>query len=135
MAELTVDEFLDTQKVHNRCLDACFNDALAVSHLRDLINKEQVKLLESKDNAYHERDQLVAALSKLYPAWLGYHEGKDWEDDWRNIVYIRIPSGQVSWHIHDSEKPLFSHLDPGLEKWDGHTTEQKYSRLTKLKGE
>ena len=46
MAELTVDEFLDTQKVHNRCLDACFNDALAVSHLRDLINKEQVKLLQ-----------------------------------------------------------------------------------------
>lgn len=101
----------------------------------------------SKDQAYWERNQLVVALSKLYPAWLGYHKGKDWDDDWRTIVYIKIPvrhngpmlSGvadtshvvhmQLSWHIHDSEKEYFNHLDPGLEEWDGHDTEEKYKRL------
>lgn len=88
----------------------------------------------AKDNAYKERDMLVAALSKLFPAWIGYHTDKEWEDDWRTIIYIKLPTGQVSWHIHDSEKPLFSHLDPGLEEWDGHTTEEKYDRLNSLKG-
>lgn len=96
------------------------------------INKEKAQAELAKNNAYKERDMLVAALSKLYPAWIGYHEGEDWEDDWRTIIYIKLPSGQVSWHIHDSEKPLFDHLDPGIEEWDGHTTEEKYERLAQL---
>lgn len=103
---------------------------------------------EAKDQAYQERDRLVAALSKIFPAWLGYHKEKDWEDDWRNIVYIKIPVlrimkgvpgipefvewKQVSWHIHDSEMDQFRHLDPGLEEWDGHSTEEKYNRLASL---
>ena len=86
---------------------------------------------DTVDFVYHERDQLVAALSKCFPAWLGRHQG-EWEDDWRWIVYIKLPTGQVSWHIHDSEMDLFTHLEMGDEKWDGHTTEEKYKRLNSL---
>ncbi len=58
------------------------------------------------------------------------HEG-EWEDDWRWIVYIDLPAGQVSWHIHDSEREWFNLPDyPGV--WDGHTTEEKYARLGKV---
>ena len=105
---------------------------------------------KKKDEAYWERNQLVVALSKIYPSWLGYHKGKDWEDDWRTIVYIKIPTKeleqkyvqggfevkyerQLSWHIHNDDKKYFTHLDPGLEEWDGHTTEEKYRRLSCLK--
>ena len=28
---------------------------------------------DTVDFVYHERDQLVAALSKCFPAWLGRH--------------------------------------------------------------
>jgi|SRR6185312_7008986 len=103
---------------------------------------------KAKDSAYWERNQLVAALSKIFPAWLGYHEGL-WEDCWRTIVYVIIPvhhevsiggmgvrdvgsHAQLSWHIHDDDKKYFHHLDLGLETWDGHTTEEKYKRLAQL---
>lgn len=108
--------------------------ALDVKQLKeasDLQNVQLAKAILAKDNAYSERDHLVAALSKCFPSWLGRHEG-EWEDDWRWIVYINISIGQVSWHIHDSELPLFSHLQIGPEKWDGHTTEEKYQRMEDL---
>lgn len=88
-----------------------------------------------KDGAYRERNQIVSALSKLFPSWLGRHDenDKNWEREWLNIVYIQLPTGQVSWHIKDTEMDLFAHLELNLKKgWDGHTTEQKYERLGKL---
>jgi hypothetical protein len=94
---------------------------------------EQVK--KSRDNAYWERNQLVAALSKIYPSYLGYHEisDKSWDKDWMNIVYMELPTGQVSWHIHKSDLENFSHLRDYIKiKWDGHSTEEKYDRIRKL---
>jgi hypothetical protein len=105
----------------------------------------EVQLVDAhaaKNHAYHERNMLVAALSRLFPASLERHPEEDlnWEDDWRWIVFIKLPCGTegatdvfkvASWHIHDSELPLFDHLDREYGKftWDGHTTEEKYERL------
>jgi hypothetical protein len=90
----------------------------------------------SKDGAYRERDQLVAVLADQVMAsggvvGLARHPESDtaWEDDWRNIVYMDTPRGQVSWHFHDSEMPLFEGLPPYTKPWDGHTTAEKYERL------
>ena len=92
---------------------------------------------EAKDGAYRERNQVVAALVRCYQAlnyevWLGRHPAEDasWEPDWRWIVFALLPTGQVSWHIHDSELPLFADLprEP-YQAYDGHTTEQKYKRV------
>lgn len=90
-----------------------------------------VNLENAKNAAYAERNKLVALLSKLFPSSLGRHEEEDksWEDDWRWIVYITLPTGQCSWHIHDSDLPMFSHLEKGDVEWDGHTTEEKYQRI------
>lgn len=99
------------------------------------------RLAEEKDGAYRERDQLVAALSKIYPAWLERHPKEDeaWEDEWRWIVFVEIPTkdgrpGQLSWHIHDSELSYFDNLERRQgNSWDGHTTEEKYERLRLIK--
>lgn len=91
-------------------------------------------LQAQKDAAYHERNQLVAALSKIFPASLERHPAQEvWDDDWRWIVFIDLPTGQASWHIHDTELALFAHL-PRLagRKWDGHTSAQKYDRLAEI---
>lgn len=94
---------------------------------------ENVLLSESRDRGYSERDQLVALISKLYPAGLERHEGDGWEDDWRWIVFIDLPTGQASWHIHDSELNLFQHLPRFQGRvWDGHTTEEKYRRISQI---
>lgn len=101
--------------------------------IQDLAN--QVSTLEpAKDQAYSERNQCVALAARLALAvgWrtgLGKHIGEPWEDDWRNIVFIDLPAGQVSWHIHDSELYLFAFLPPYKGEWDGHTTEEKYHRV------
>jgi len=96
----------------------------------------QEALEAAKNDAYGERDQLVAALSKMFPASLERHPDEDteWEDEWRWIVFIELPTGQATWHIHDSELPLFAHLPRETGRtWDGHTTPEKYDRLARLR--
>lgn len=87
-----------------------------------------------RDAAYHERNLLVSALSKLFPSHLMLHPEDDsgWDPEWLNIVCIDGPSGQMTWHIHSSELPEFDHLDVQPNNWDGHSTEEKYKRLEKL---
>jgi hypothetical protein len=95
-----------------------------------------VNLTEQKNAAYAERNKCIVIMARMalalgLEAGLGRHEeeDKDWEDDWRNIVFIDLPTGQVSWHIHDSELPLFEWLLQYKCGWDGHTTEEKYQRV------
>lgn len=95
-----------------------------------------------KNAAYHERNQLVAALSKLFPASLEPHQGEDWGPDWQWVVFIDIPKAdgswtgtkqQISWHIMTSELPLFDHLARNVgRKWDGYDNDEKYRRLNEL---
>ena len=86
----------------------------------------------AKDAAYHERDQLVGLISKIYPSHLTHHEGADWEDNWRNIVCVHLPTGQATWHIHTSELSLFDHLRVEESHWDGHATKEKYERVNRV---
>lgn len=84
--------------------------------------------------AYAERNKLVCALSKLWPSHLAQHPASDtaWDPNWRNIVCIHATVGQLSWHIMDSELPMFEHLKLKANDWDGHTTDTKYKRLASL---
>lgn len=93
------------------------------------------KLAISKNAAYTERNQLVGFISKIYPSHLAKHPASDtkWESDWRTIVCIHSPKGQLTWHIHDSERKYFFHLKEQPDHWDGHTTEEKYKRLKRIK--
>ena len=87
-----------------------------------------------KDKAYTERNKLVAAISKLFPASLERHLGEAFDPGWEWVVIADLPTGQVSWHIHNRELNLFDHLlrETG-RTWDGHTTDEKYERLSNLK--
>lgn len=89
----------------------------------------------AKDGAYAERNKLVCLLSKIFPASIEDHlmlEGQEWDEDWRKVIFIELPTGQCTWHIHKSEEPMFSHLFPAGRKWDGHTTETKYKRIERI---
>ena len=93
-------------------------------------------LIQQKDNAYLERNKLVAHLSKIYKSHLAKHDKEDesWLNDWRNIVITYTLNGeQMGWHIHDSDLHLFEHLEYNYEyKYDGHTTDEKYKRLLNI---
>lgn len=90
--------------------------------------------LRQRDDAYRERDQCVALLSHMAGA-LGLKVGMartnipGWDPEWHCCVYVDLPTGQVSWHFHDSEMPLFQTLPLYTGEWDGHDTEEKYRRV------
>jgi hypothetical protein len=101
-----------------------------------LVTAALAQAAQARAQAYQERDRLVAFVAGVYPSHLKVHPVEDttWEDDWRWIVCVHGPAGQMTWHIHDSELPMFDRLprspasDDGCQ-WDGHTTEEKYQRL------
>ena len=101
------------------------------------LKKEINKLKAEKDGAYNERNRLVALISKIFPSSLGRHEESDpsWDHDCRWIVYVNMPTGQCSWYIHEDDLPMFSHLEQAKIRWDGHSTEEKYSRISMLSQE
>lgn len=99
--------------------------------MRDLCS-ELRSMRDRKDGAYLERNQVVAALAKCFPSGTARTAIEGWSDDWHGCVYIDLPTGQVSWHYHDSQAHLFADLPPYAGKWDGHDTPEKYRRLAAL---
>lgn len=53
--------------------------------------------------------------------------------EFRNLVYIELPNGQVSWHIPDVDMDLFTGFPPYEKPYDGHSTETKYQRMQDVK--
>jgi hypothetical protein len=92
---------------------------------------ERIEELEAaRDGAYTERNRLVAFLASIYPSGVKKTAIHGWDEAWHNCVYIDLPVGQASWHYHNDEAHLFAHLPPYENKWDGHTTEEKYERIS-----
>lgn len=87
-----------------------------------------------KDGAYFERNQCVALIARM-ALELGHGVAvtktaiEGWSEDWHGCVYIELPTGQVSWHFHDSEAYLFDGLPSVPAVWDGHDTPEKYRRV------
>lgn len=91
----------------------------------------------AKDGAYEERNRVVAALARTVianggVAGIARTAIEGWSEDWHGCVYIDLPTGQASWHFHESQRELFAGLPPYTRGWDGHTTLEKYERLAAL---
>jgi hypothetical protein len=75
--------------------------------------------IEANDTNYPARYGLVLrALDLAVQAGLSAGLGVDpKQPDWPIVVYIELPTGQVSWHMRQH-----------LVEWDGHDTVEKYRR-------
>lgn len=88
----------------------------------------------AKDGAYAERNQCVALIARMAIA-AGMKAGiaktaiPGWSEDWHSCVYIDLPTGQVSWHFHNSHAWMFDGLPAYDDRWDGHDTPEKYRRV------
>lgn len=98
----------------------------------ELLGHQVEALQAEKDAAYLERNQLVAALAKLFPSGVARTAIEGWAEEWHGCVYIDLPAGQASWHFHDSQAYLFEGLPTYSKAWDGHDTPEKYARLAAL---
>lgn len=69
--------------------------------------------------AYAERNALIwTALALAHEAGVPAGVGHDPTDSRPVVVYIELPTGQVSWH-----------LPAHPAGWDGHSTGEKYQRV------
>ena len=61
---------------------------------------------------------------------LGYHMGiRNRNDEWP-ILYIDLPTGQVSWHLPSQE--LVKNFPDYMGEWDGHDVVEKHIRLMRF---
>lgn len=81
------------------------------------------------DEIYRQRNELAAALARLFPSCIGIDPE---EPDWP-VLYIQLPSGQVSYHFSPTDLDLIEDITRSeTVVWDGHTNEDKSLRLSLL---
>jgi hypothetical protein len=83
----------------------------------------------SNTNAvYRDRAVLTAHMAAVYPSVI-VHGADPYEPEWA-VVYITLPTGQISYHISPADLDLFTHVRVAVAAdWDGHTTDEKNRRL------
>lgn len=102
--------------------------------LSDSLQTQLLAMTAQKDGAYLERNRCVALIARMALA-VGWRAGvartaiEGWSEDWHGCVYIDLPTGQCSWHFHDSQTHLFDGLPAYTDPWDGHDTPEKYRRV------
>ena len=104
---------------------------VSTPHLVELVNLAVEQERENTNNAYKERNQLVALLSTLFPSGKAKTAIEGWDEAWHGCVYIDFPWGQASWHYHTDDEWMFEHLPQYTMQWDGHTTDAKYRAIAK----
>lgn len=87
------------------------------------------------DKVYWERNLCAATLAKManeagFEAGLAIDE--DAEEGWKNLIFIDLPSGQISYHIPDHILEWFMGLVHYHKKWDGHTIYDKERRMLRF---
>lgn len=90
------------------------NKSLLVNQLKS-IRKHDI------NENYDRRNELVMqamATAGRLDYDIGIRIDED-EKEWP-VVYIKLPTGQISWHLPQYEK-----------EWDGHTNSEKYERIDK----
>lgn len=86
-------------------------------------------------NLNWEKSLLVSMAAKAHESLLSPHEkhegGWDPQDGW--LVYINLPTGQVSFHIDNEVKNLLAHNVKVVKHsvWDGHGLSEKWKRIFK----
>lgn len=83
---------------------------------------------------YARRNDLVwQALAQARDAGFPSGVGFDPADQERPVVvYLELPTGQVSWHLPDDGR--HHNLPTYGGSWDGHTTQEKYRRVESFLG-
>jgi len=87
---------------------------------------ENMSIEETKDLAYWERNVLALHYAEFY-----FDDLENNFPGWKRV--LSLEGGTITFHIPDEFD--VGNL-PKLEKsnWDGHTTEEKWSRILKSKG-
>ncbi len=87
------------------------------------LSKQLQRAVEANED-YDRRETAIlkamdAAKALDYKFGFGYDLKPEALDGLRLVAYIELPTGQVSWHMREYDI-----------EYDGHTTEEKFDRIT-----
>lgn len=87
-------------------------------------------------NVYEERAHLVLMLAAMNN---GVRTTDPDTPECPTLIVINTAVGQMSWHIHPDHAHLFADVpevrrDDPRAAWDGHTTDEKYTRARTIAG-
>lgn len=80
---------------------------------------------ESEFEAYLDRNMLAVSIAQA-ALKIGWKAGwKEAAGEWR-IIYVDLPTGQVSWHV---PYEMTGNLPEYKGSWDGHNLKEKRARV------
>ena len=83
------------------------------------------------DEAYFDRNQAAMLVAKLaQKAGMNVGVGIDPDEPLWPVLYVDLPTGQVSWHMPQNELSVVFPLYEG--KWDGSSVEEKRTRIAEF---
>lgn len=133
-----VHQYLSTaclHGLHDRCRKQCkfcTAECICACHRSEVVTEETKDYRAAKDEAYLQRNHLVAALAHIFPSGIGRTAIEGWHSEWHGCAYIDLPTGQISYHYHDSHAHLFADLPAYTKEWDGHGKDEVHARLAAL---
>ncbi|GAB6098219.1 hypothetical protein JCM16358_00980 [Halanaerocella petrolearia] len=82
--------------------------------------EETLKKIKQTDKQDYEARNKAVIKAMSLALEKGYEAGirMDYTKPEYPVVYIELPTGQVSWHMPEHTKA-----------WDGHSTQEKYKRI------
>jgi hypothetical protein len=105
----------------------------AAERIAQRLDQHQEPNLSKINGLYQERAIILRAFA-IAAAGCGcaVYRGIDLlgETGFDTVLFIELPSGQVSWHLSDEDADLVAFVPLRLDAaWDEHDTEQKIARL------
>ena len=78
---------------------------------------------------YGDRNQAVILAAQM-ARQLGYRVGVREDEDGRPVLYIDLPTGQVSWHLqHERIERVLCMFPRYKGEWDGHSRHRRWKRI------
>jgi hypothetical protein len=91
---------------------------------RNRAYRENMTIEEVKDLAYYERNMIALRFAD---GWY-YDTENNWEG-WKRV--LSLDCGKMNFHIPDDFQ--IGNLPQIEPTWDGHTTEEKWARIDKMR--
>ena len=80
---------------------------------------------------FTQRDELLVVLSKMWPSHL-MPKAEDDDADWKHVLCIYSPGGELYYHIADERLTMFSHLPVLASHFDGSDSPERTRRLNAI---
>lgn len=111
--------------------DALKQEVASAQEVSDNL-QEDIWAAQNKISAAEERTNVaysqraIAAVSFAHTvialggaAGVGRDSREDQPDEWRVVLYVDTPAGQLSWHIAPEDQPMLEGLPEYQGTWDG----------------